>query len=63
MVLDTRYDNVAVPDFLIFLIFLGDDYDSTGSLKGRSSVCDSLPLYLGHFPTLYIKMICLKNIL
>ena len=45
------------------LIFLGDKYDSIGSLQWRSSGSDSLPLCFGHFPTSYmkIKINCMKN--
>ena len=43
------------------LIFLGDGYDSIGSLQWRSSGSDSLPLCLGHFPTSYMKNNCMKN--
>ena len=43
------------------LIFLGDGYDSIGSLQWRSSGSDSLPLCFGYFPTSYMKNNCMKN--
>ena len=49
-------DNVAVSDFFNILIFLGDGYDSIGSLQWCSSRSDSLTLCFGHFPTSYMKI-------
>ena len=43
------------------MIFLGDGYDSIGSLQWRSSGSDSLPLCFGHFPTSYMKNNCMEN--
>ena len=43
------------------LIFLGDGYDSKGSLQWRSSGSDTLPLCFGQFPSPYMKISCMKN--
>ena len=37
--------------------------DPIETLQWRSSGSDSLPLGLGNFPFLYIKFVCIKNIL
>ena len=42
--------------------FLGEGYDSVGSLQWRRSGSDLLQLCFGHFPTSYMKINCTKNI-
>ena len=57
-----QIDNVTVSDFLYILIFLGDGYEVIGSLQWHISESDSLPLWFGHFPILYMKINCMKNL-
>ena len=56
-------DNVAISDFILKKILLGQGYDSIGSLQWRSRGSNSLLLYFRHFKISYryMKINCMNN--